>query len=392
MEGAKGIHYSNKNMKNAHKRLATNTKEYHLASAYFDVSQEDLNMKRANDLSASRILRNMTMDKLFILHTKGDGVVDNSILNAMLESHGIDQNGMPTHLELLPAGSKSMLELQSLKGDKIFYEGLSDKGFSRFRTKVRYVASTTKGNMSDENMSTIKTYLLGNMLMQFRSWMPRMVEERFKGDRYNQDIDSYEVGRYIAFASQFTKDTWVPMMGQVIAGVTTFGVYQYKGNAQAIASRYQAFKLENPDSELTLEQYTRVMQGQNKAMMVELRMIMSMVVLMLGLGAADDDEYPMLAKVKKLTDRVYAELSFFMNPLSMVQVIKSPIALLGFLSELMNLMENTVDEIRDGILGEESSRDKTPNFYYTSRQIPGISGLVKTFDLFSEDTDDEKNK
>ena len=389
MEGAKGTHYTNKNMRSAHKRLISNTKEYHLASEYFDVSQEDSNMRTANNLSASRILRGVTMDNLFILHSKGDNVIDNSILNAMLESHGIDESGMPTHLELLPEGSKSMLELQSLQGDKIHYEGLSEAGYDRFRTKVRYVASTTKGNMSDENTSTVKTYLLGNMLMQFRSWMPRMVEERFKGDRYNQDIENYEVGRYIAFGSQFTKDTFMPMMGSIIKGVMTFGVHEYKGNPKAIASRFIEFKRENPDSTLTLKGYTKVMQGQNKAMILELRVILGVLSMVFALGAVDDEEYPALAKVKKLIERIYNELSFFMNPLSMIQVIKSPIPMLGFMAEFADLIANTGDEIRDEIWGENSTRDRTPNFYKSSRMLPGVSGIVKTFDLFSEDTDDE---
>ena len=48
--------------------------------------------------------------------------------------------------------------------------------------------------------------MLGSMAMQFRSWMPQMVQERFGKLKYDQDLEIYTMGKFnLFFQELFTK-------------------------------------------------------------------------------------------------------------------------------------------------------------------------------------------
>jgi hypothetical protein len=84
----------------------------------------------------------------------------------------------------------------------------------------------------------------------------------------------------------------------------------------------------------------------------------------------------------RLSNRGLLELGFFLNPSSFLQITKKPVAVLGLFDDLTKITRNTFDETRDIIAGEDTSRDKTPMLYYSSKMVPGGRAVLDIFDIF----------
>ena len=44
--------------------------------------------------------------------------------------------------------------------------------------------------------------MLGSMAMQFRSWMPQMIQERFGKLKYDQDLEVHTIGKFNLWISE----------------------------------------------------------------------------------------------------------------------------------------------------------------------------------------------
>ena len=114
---------------------------------------------------------------------------------AMAQNHGIDKEGVLQRLVDLPAGTKSLWESFSKnhKEGNLIIEGLTQSSYEDFRLRVKAMARKIKGEMSDENITAFSTSLTGQIMMQFKSWMPGVVESRFGDRKYNDVLKVLEV-------------------------------------------------------------------------------------------------------------------------------------------------------------------------------------------------------
>jgi hypothetical protein len=385
MEGVKNIHYNTKNYRKGYQRVIKKDTKLYAAFEFLQIAQEDMSYLKSLEVSVSKAVKTFTFDKLFVLHRKGDDLVDMAITSAILESKGFDSDG-----NLVDAGGdvKSVYDSMSIQGDKLSLENLSQEQFTTLRNYIRYVASTTKGNMSSENVSAQKNSILFQAAMQFRSWLPRMAEERFSKLRYNPDIETYEIGRYRAFFNQFTAKTFLPALGDLIKNLTALNLQKIKGNPDLLRLMLAEAREKNPDLEITEEEFIKLMESQTKALVMEIRVILSTILPLLlfgGLFSDDEEEDPTYVKqLLKTISRTQSELTFFLVPTSTLEIINTPIPSLSVLTDLTKLVSNTFDEGRDMTIGENSNRDKTPQFYYTFKFLPSVYGLLRTVDFFEQ--------
>ena len=398
MSGAEGTRYKKEDIKAAHKMFINRDKRYKYIIDYFAPHTRDINKKKADDLSASKMISTFTMDNIYIMHRKGDEMVDNNILVAMMHRYGIDENGRVTRLDKIKGKDKeSLIDRMSIEDDKVVIRGLTDREYTRFRAMVQTTAVGIKGNIPQEDKNLIGTTLVGQMLMQFRSWMPGLIEKRFKELGYDDLFDDYDVGRFRVFFGEFSQKGFLPFLknfSNLLGEVMMMNVYNRKGVNQEVTKRfYDRFKLQNPDTTLTMEEFVELRKAKLRGMAAELRIFFGFMIAVMGGKAMlpeEEDESAIRDVIHliaqnslRITQRGALEISFFLSPESVATILKSPIPSLRlFTTDIPNVIRNTFDETRDVIFGEDSTRDKTPRFYYFSKIVPIGSSAVDFFDIW----------
>jgi hypothetical protein len=86
--------------------------------------------------------------------------------------------------------------------------------------------------------------------------------------------------------------------------------------------------------------------------------------------------------------RAHLELSFFVDPTSVKELLKSPVPVMQVLTDVWNVGGNTISETGDLIFGQEEKRDQTPIGHYSKKMVPVVKVM---FDFFEDlDLDSEE--
>jgi hypothetical protein len=373
---------------------------FHHMAEYFKVEKENWIQRDAARLSASSITRNLTYDKIYLLQQKGDEAIGNTVLIAMLQNYGLDADGNIQRLNTLPAGSKSLLERVKREGDKISIEGLSNQAFDDFRGRVKYVTRQIKGTNTQEDISGMQTDLAGQVLLQFRSWVAPMVEERYGSMKYTDEIKEWEYGRYRSLLKTLAKDKFIPNIKKIALDVVTLGAYKYKGDTALLKKQYEQWKIDNPDmaDKISEEEYLALRERTIREAMVETRMIAAFFVMLAALGGDWDDDgradykkYFATRQFQKLANRAYLELSFFSNPTSFNALIKDPVPIFSLMENMIGLTTNTVDETMDTLMlpfgvSDDPKEDKKGKLYYSKKLAIGVRWLDYIIEDYSKET------
>ena len=406
----KGTFFTSKMSSNATKMFIKQDDTYNFLVNHFEIHQDNKSYRVANRLSASLLSKTVSMDTLFLGFRKADEWNENNILVSMTQNYGVDAEGMPKRLEFLPEGSLSIKELgdiaaKNAKENKPFDMKLSEKGFTKFRGIARAVAGDVKGQTSSEDGNAANTYLLMNLAMQFKNWMPRIIRERAGGFRYRSATDTYEQGRYRVVADEFWQEEGAQkiVMGalttalKLSADAVTFGL-AYKispdlKTTEKLFKKYKEENIENPDvQQMELKEFIEMRRGQLRAGAAELRAMLLLFASMaiLGLKGSDDEEmYKKTWATRQLYNslrRTSTELGFTSNPGDWASTItRSSIPLSGLVADSIKAVKNTGDVFMEDITGVEDKRDKTGRFYYTGPFIPGFKQMRRFFELSEQD-------
>ena len=119
--------------------------------------------------------------------------------------------------------------------------------------------------------------------------------------------------------------------------------------------------------------------GNIRATIMELRMIMSVLALFFAMGGNDDDDdrngFEKYA-IKSL-DRLHTELAFYVNPLEAMQILKSPVAGTGALTDIVSFFKYGVMAPFD-----EKSQDKFLDS--GMKMIPVVNGATKMYEIVKD--------
>ena len=367
-----------------------------MSSAYFKVHTDNYNKREADSVSAFKIKKLVTMDNAFIMHRKPDEAIDDNILVSMMQNYGLDSNGIPKRLTKLPEGTKSMFELAEIKDDKLVIEGLTNEGFHNFRRQVREIGRRIKGQMSEEDKNLVGTTLMGQALMQFRNWIPGLATERFSSLTENDTLDEFDQGRFNIFFEEFMKRGFIPGLtefSKLMADAVSMGLYKKKPNMKVAQRVYDKYKLENPNSKLTLEQYLELRKAKLRSMSLEIRIYLGFLSLLIFLNGGGDDD----PEGKKRYQRSWAgrqaynmlvrgerEIAFFFNPNTVMDLTRSVIPSMGLAKDIIKMVTNTATEGYEMVAGEDNTRDRTPMFFYTSKLLPAVNPAVDFGEIFEK--------
>ena len=372
MQGAKGRFYDNTQMSRSLWMLASNNRDAYEAVKYFDFKMDKNRFGRARALSVSTLDKHLTADKFFFLQQFGDTLTQNGIVLSIMQNHTY-KNGA---IAKIGEGEKNLIE--QIK------EGLVMDRETKlaFEKRVEGISKSILGNMGTEDRSAIRTTVMGQALMMFRNWIPRTIDERFGELRENQEIGGYEVGRYRYFFNGMVKKGVLPAISELTQRLLLFR--NPKATQENLKLEYElvrAQRLADGDTlNMTEEEYVEMQMGNIRATIMELRMIMSVLALFFAMGGNDDDDDDRNGFEKyaiKSLDRLHTELAFYVNPLEAMQILKSPVAGTGALTDIVSFFKY-------GIMApfDEKSQDKFLDS--GMKMIPVVNGATKMYEIVKD--------
>jgi hypothetical protein len=245
-----------------------------------------------------------------------------------------------------------------------------------------------------------------------------MVIERFGKYRVDELADVHEIGRYRALDG-FFQSAEGEGLKKVLNGVGKNVVWSLRNLSWYVSSKqgsigefdnveykrinlkrayilYHQFINDNPQlaDKVTFQEFVSTREGQMRAMVVELRILLGtmLAVMLIGLVGSDDNEDALYKRnygfrmAYKVARKTLSELSYFYSVDSLEGLLNSGFPLLKTFSKAASVVSNGWDESRDWVMGENSNRDQSPFMYYSLPfLIPGFQGLRNIIEPFSQD-------
>ena len=395
IKGASGYYFNNKQLTNAIKLKVSRRKNdlFNHMTAYFNIESRNWNRKLADKLSASKISGKASVDKAFMLWQKGDSFVSDIVMMAMADNYGVNpETGEVERLALLPENTKSIRELFEVNGDS-FESNLTNEQYDDFRRKVAYISRQIKGSNTTEELSKAQMTVFGKMYMFFKNWLPPMASERFGAIKWTEDLKEFEYGRYRAVSSEMFKGYFLKRLPIFLVNLSQIN----KISESRFEKEHQRFLERNPNmkGKMDVHEYAELKKRTIREGLYEMRMITGLLLTKTAMAKDWDDDGEKDYKktvatneLYKLLRRMYLELSFFSNPISVSQIMDSPFPILKLGTDIINVINNTSDEAWDRLWGlEDEEIDETPAFHYTKR-FTGIRYLFSLYDEYHEMQDE----
>jgi len=440
-QAAKGRFITKKALKTAQGALMKADPKMRALAEHFMIYQRDDAQNRADTLSANYVTRHMTNDKWFSFLSTADRGIDATVIYSLAQNYGLDPETNEVEvLSKLPEGTKSLLELMEIKENPawegtatnisnkavdryiVTIPGMTEKQERHFRNVTRRISDKVKGTMTDEDIALYNNTLLMRFMMHYKSWLPGIAMERFGRQRYDNILKTFDEGTWMSTwgnlglsevmgpAEALDKEValldYVGVLGKDLVNigtdVITFGLTnQFKIKEDLARAKFDQWAANNADNpefsdrlkdlsqrEAMFQDYLEMKRANIRAHLMEMRLtLLFMSLLMLMGGDYDDDGKIDIRqsyagrKLYAVVNRTYREVAVFTQPQEFLESGRATgIPLLSLGREVMKLSSNTVDEMRDDLLGEDSNRDRNNRFHYTFKMIPGLNAFAKTFE------------
>jgi hypothetical protein len=342
-------------------------------------------------------------------------------------NYGVDANGNLKPLKYLPKGTESLFDQFEFKEDgTVVLKNKTERESLEILKKFRRISQEAqygfKAAFADENKALYQHFLIGQVLMQFKNFLPGMLSERFKQTQASVTTGVVDTGRYRAWYNslgidkeQAGKEVFKSVAKSIFPGVldiVTFGkMYSNKKvkftvndiegeqeynirkiDLERLAISYNRFRLEQPTlaADMNFQQFIDAHEGQMAALATELRMILIFLAGVMLLGMEDDDEEPLYKKTwatKKLyqtIQKAQSELMYFYNPVEILKLQRSPIAMARPIEQAFKSIFNGIDETRD-LFEENSPQDKSDIGYHSRYFFPGFYKVSQLVEMYEQD-------
>jgi hypothetical protein len=259
------------------------------------------------------------------------------------------------------------------------------EAFSDFRNKIKGVNKRIVGNQSRDDINRIRTTLLGQALMQFRSWMPEMIEERFEGLRYDDELQNWTYGKFHSFFG----DLFSKRIGRLLKAIMTgFG-----DDAINLAKeKYENLKRDayekGENFTITEGEFIDLHIGNLRSMMVELMTLSSFAAAVLSITSGDDENRRnkgMKQYMARALKKYYNEFAFYYNPIELTKLTKSPLPVISLAEDMSRFIGNVLEEGAGQISGNEEWTESAKPLKYFTKMVPIAKEGMLIFATYDED-------
>ena len=326
-------YYAPKDYVKALKMVSSFDNKAKLLADYFDIVQHEFTEKGYKELTTNKTNNILSEDKAFVLQEFGESAAQNTVLIATLSSgkFGIT-------LEDFDVVDDKLVLKREISSDEI----------SAFRAKVKSVNANLIGNYDPLDFMQAKNNLIGRALLQHRTWLPAMLNERWGSERYDYILEKKMIGRYRLLGKKIGR--------QILLDFAKGGLLN--SNKEAMEKKY------DPEAIAAM-----------KANLAELAIIL--VILALGWGLLDDDEPEDDTGAQKYArrtfKRIFAETTFFWNPVVTYDILMSPVAAVGIFQDAGRLIDHT-----SKAMWGDNPEEATPG-KYVRRLVPYMGQLERFY-------------
>jgi hypothetical protein len=356
-----------------------------------------------------------------------DNLLHGMTMGMMLHSFAIVDNEL-VRIENLPEGTKSIIESVEVKDGKLVTpipENIKMELSLMHRMEMLQIT----GSMSQYDFAAYRANLIADSFMQFKGWMPGLLQGHFGETQYVEIMKRMTEGKYRgAFktlgasltASSDELQTEVGMaimtrnafkvMGKALMTLAVPRSYviskterdrkkkggswseaqenEFQDRRRRLMAEFEQFKrnaasprFRNMElNEANLEEYIRMREGSVRGTMVEIKNVLLLSLFsMLATSALDDDEDRtssyLRARYTSLMERTIMEMAQFMSPIEMMKVIKQPMPLLGLAEMGFRLGQETLKRSTLLLTGQDVKAGSTPYPHYFLSFFPGYNNI-----------------
>lgn len=432
-EGKKGISYESKHLKQAQINFAKENQKFMALGRYFNTYAEDPLDRLAYKASIKTVKKIGDPRTLFIPLRKADEWIVNLVTNSMLLNWGINKDGKLLRLNRTDVDTTSIkplyeeVSLNEKTGDWEF-KNMNEEAYLAFRNAVKGTTTNIIGSLSHEDISQGNVNLVISLMMQFKTWMPGIARERLGKLNYDDRIQAVRWGRYRAAFNEFelteseknngikmvdfVTKILLPNIGRAVMDLLTFGLahnvgmlggqdyktasgenIKVRGDINRARRRFiQYTVVENPhlQGKVSFDEFLKTRNGQLKAMLAEIRTILGFLGFLMFMGGDGEDDKPRYMShyftrtLHKSMSKTNSELMFMWNPKELLRIIENPMPLAKIAVDFSRTINNTMDESRDILFGENATNDPTPLMYYTIQWAYGGNQIARFFELFEQ--------
>jgi hypothetical protein len=345
-----GTQYTKKGYSVGLKSIFGKDSKTYAAIKMFEVDSNIYDANNFKDVSVDKINKLFTWDKVYTLQKKGDWLLQNATLIAMMQNYTIKNDSIVKKTD----GDKSLIELLEMdsKG-KYSLPIRNEEELFRFREKVRNVNSQIIGNTSEYDKQLAGNTLVGQLALQFRRWMLPMGVSRFGSLKYNSGLEEMSYGKYRSTGKLLWETTVKEM---TIKPLLEF-IKNTKGGKldEWLLSKYNEDLILN--SKLgTFDEYRDLYFRNMKSTIMEASVLIGLVALKAGLKG-DDDEEPWKKVLTRVLSRTTAENSFWFTPDSFFQIVQTPIPIINLAKNVTDILTLPKDAYAAFIEGDEEVFD-----------------------------------
>jgi len=351
MEGAGGRYYNVRNFLDAARLITTyDKKAWAIINAFNDIPQKEFTSQMRRSMSSVKGTKFTTIDALFKPQELGEEAVQYAVLIAILKGRAGKNFGL-TYDDLKLEDGKLKITKEDFDIDKR----------TTFVSKVKKVNKKIVGNYDPDDRMAAKRYFLGRAVMQHRTWLPAMLENRFGEEKYDFILEENFIGRYRAL---FKKASWIVFKEMAKKGF-------FFGNIDSLMK-----------SSGQPEQYVHAM----RANLMEATMIAAVYALTKFLAASGDDDPRNFAEryTERTAKRLLLELRSFSAPGQFLQMLQNPAPSLAVANEWFLLMQHIGMETWGQLTFNDVLKEKAQPWKYAKRQFP-VAGQVNRLVEFIED-------
>jgi hypothetical protein len=288
--------------------------------------------------------------------------------------------------------TKGIMKVGTIVNDEFIIPGVDQKDQSivGLRRKMQQVTADALGSMTEENKRIINMTVYGNSFMVFKNWIPRLVDVRMGGLKYNSASDAYEWGRTRMIFKIISED----LLGS-IGNLKNALLANDKGMAyvrEMFEKKAYDYKQDtNKDLNMTETEFVNLVRQNIKNQLADVLFYAGLFALMLGLKAMapDDDEDPLVKNryrfLMKATDKFRDELGYFYNPASLTGLVSSGVfPAMGLLKSYTSAVEHFGVEMFALATGDEKTAKKNYVVKYWMKSFPVLNQMAGLMPLFYE--------
>lgn len=389
-------------------------KKYIGAIEYFLPLTEDYNKELAKKLSLNKFsqenMQELLMswmrnaDKIvqltnFFSYLKNTAVVDGKVVNArvyvrsqekydnMYSVGAIEQDRLEKEFEqevedLLK--TSSVLELASVEGGTFTIPGVDQKSDSvvEVRRNVQQLTKDALGSLTPDDVRSINFTLQGKSFMMFKGWIPRLVDVRLGGLKYNAGYKAYEWGR-----SRMLGEMLYNNLSGSIDSLTSFVTGKGSGKwieqvKEEFEAKRAAYKKETGKNlNMTEREFVDLANKNLRNQLMDVAFYLTLTGLYFAMHSMEPDEdeadrgtrnrYKYLMR---MVDKVRDEIAYFYDPTQLISFTTAGVfPALGYLNTVKKAVLNSLTELYAIGVGDEKLQKENQVVKYYMKSFPIIS-------------------